>query len=152
MRIFAGFLAAAAALAAALYLHSDAKLGGSHSFTNRVTTTYIRDPGFIPQAKCRARFKRFRLTGTPPPCPATAKAVPVLNTVAVLHAHHWHASWQDPLALFVAVPESEPGSGSPSGAPVDIQVETRSGAREGAVSLGLPSRSAAAFGGDQLTK
>ena len=103
MRVFLGFLVAAAALAAALYLHSDAKLGGSHAYTDRVTTTYVRDPGFIPQAKCRSLFKIYRVANKPPPCPATAKEVPVLNTVAVLHTHHWHASWQDPLALFVAV-------------------------------------------------
>ena len=79
MRIFLGFLVAAIALSGALYLHSGAKLGGSHSFTDRVTTTYVRDPA------------------------ARAKEVPVLNTVAVLRAKHWHASWQDPLAVLIAV-------------------------------------------------
>ena len=88
MRIFLGFLVAAVALAAAAYLHSDAKLASHRLVASRTASgvPYVaREGAPFPGDPCPPK------TGFGDPYAAPCKAV------------HYHAHWQDALAIFIAV-------------------------------------------------
>lgn len=89
MRIFLGFLVVAVALAGALYLHSGAKFESHRYVSNRTLGggLYVPTEGSLQPGDS---------------CPSPS-GFGLPSWAAACQTVHSRASWQDPLAIFIAI-------------------------------------------------
>ena len=96
LRAFVGLLTVAVALSGALYLHSEAKLASYRVSPSHPSLSQVL--GYTPKDACSSKTAAPK-TSVPPWLRAQDPFAPKAACVT----KHRRASWQNPLALFVAV-------------------------------------------------